>query len=150
MEEKLCVSRVLDVYNFVLPPNLLSRSDFLTCFVFITINVSFYYIRIEIGWLWDKFLPDKFLLTSVVFEVDLKRNMSGRTGIYEYEPPPTINALITALLVFHNWNKLIKITTPMSCYPTHVCIFPTKLEVVVIRSNCRSWWLWTDLPPLIY
>ena len=33
-------------------------------------------------------LPDEFLLKSVVITVDIKRNSSGRTRIYEYEPPP--------------------------------------------------------------
>ena len=42
-------------------------------------------------------LPDEFLLKSVVIRVDFKRNSSGRTRIYEYAPPPPINALVTAL-----------------------------------------------------
>ena len=42
-------------------------------------------------------LPDEFLLKSVVIRVDFKRDSSGRTRIYEYSPPPQINALVTAL-----------------------------------------------------
>ena len=43
-------------------------------------------------------LPDEFLLKSVVITVDFKINLSGRTRIYEYAPPPPpINALVTAL-----------------------------------------------------
>ena len=43
-----------------------------------------------------RILPDEFLLKSVVITVDFKRNLSGRTGIYEYAPPP-INALVTTV-----------------------------------------------------
>ena len=42
-------------------------------------------------------LPDEFLLKSVVITVDFKRNSSGRTRMYEYAPPPPINALVSAL-----------------------------------------------------
>ena len=42
-------------------------------------------------------LPDEFILKSVVIRIDFKRNSSGRTQIYEYEPPSPINALVTAL-----------------------------------------------------
>ena len=45
-------------------------------------------------------LPDEFLLKSVVITVDFKRNSLGRTRIYEYAPPPPINALVSALLAF--------------------------------------------------
>ena len=41
-------------------------------------------------------LPDEFLLKSTVMTTDFKRNSSGRTRIYEYPPPPPINALVTA------------------------------------------------------
>ena len=34
---------------------------------------------------------------NVVITVDFRRNSSGRTRIYEYAPPPQINALVTAL-----------------------------------------------------
>ena len=47
-------------------------------------------------------LPDEFLLKSVVITVDFKRNSSGRTRIYEYAPPPPINALVSALVGAHN------------------------------------------------
>ena len=44
-------------------------------------------------------LPHEFLLKSVVITVDIKRQSSGRTRIYEYAfPPPPINALAAALL----------------------------------------------------
>ena len=43
-------------------------------------------------------LPDEFLLKSTVMTTDFKRNSSGRTRIYEYAPPPPINALVTALV----------------------------------------------------
>ena len=36
-------------------------------------------------------------MKSVVITVDFKRNSSGRTRIYEYAPPPPINALVSAL-----------------------------------------------------
>ena len=44
-------------------------------------------------------LPDEFLLKSAVIKVNLKRNSSGRTRIYEYSPPPPppINALVSPL-----------------------------------------------------
>ena len=42
-------------------------------------------------------LPDEFLLKSTVMTTDLKRNLSGRTRIYEYPLPPPINAGVTAL-----------------------------------------------------
>ena len=42
-------------------------------------------------------LPDEFLLKSTVMTTDFKRNSSGRTQIYEYAPPPPINALVSAL-----------------------------------------------------
>ena len=42
-------------------------------------------------------LPDEFLLKSTVMTTDFKRNLSGKTRIYEYPPPPPINALVTAL-----------------------------------------------------
>ena len=42
-------------------------------------------------------LPDEFLLKSTVMTTDFKRNSSGRTRIYEYAPPPPINALVSAL-----------------------------------------------------
>ena len=32
-------------------------------------------------------LPDEFLLKSPVMTTDFKRNLSGRTRIYEYAPP---------------------------------------------------------------
>ena len=45
-------------------------------------------------------LHDEFLLKSTVMTTDFKRNMSGRTRIYEYPPPPPpINALVTALIM---------------------------------------------------
>ena len=44
-------------------------------------------------------LPDEFLLKSVVITVDFKRNLSGRTRIYEYAPPPPINALVSSLVM---------------------------------------------------
>ena len=46
-------------------------------------------------------LPDEFLLKSVVFTVDFKRNSTIRTRIYEYAPLPSINALVTALKVIY-------------------------------------------------
>ena len=49
---------------------------------------AFSYIRV---------LPDEFLLKSTVMTTDFKRNSSGRTRIYEYTPPPPINALVSAL-----------------------------------------------------
>ena len=42
-------------------------------------------------------LPDEFLLKSAVIKVNFKRNSSGRTRIYEYSPPPPINALVSPL-----------------------------------------------------
>ena len=45
-------------------------------------------------------LPDEFLLKSTVMTTDFKRNSSGRTRIYEYTPPPPINALVSALRTF--------------------------------------------------
>ena len=44
-------------------------------------------------------LPDEFLLKSAVIKVNFKRNSSGRTRIYEYSPPPPINALVSPLLI---------------------------------------------------
>ena len=44
-------------------------------------------------------LPDEFLLKSTVMTTDFKRNSSSRTRIYEYTPPPPINALVSALLI---------------------------------------------------
>ena len=40
---------------------------------------------------------DEFLLKSTVMTTDFKRNSSGRTRIYEYTPPPPMNALVSAL-----------------------------------------------------
>ena len=40
------------------------------------------------GYSYIRVLPDEFLLKSVVFTVDFKRNSSGRTRICEYAPPP--------------------------------------------------------------
>ena len=45
-------------------------------------------------------LPDEFLLKSAVIKVNFKRNSSGRTRIYEYSPPPPINALVSPLILF--------------------------------------------------
>ena len=45
-------------------------------------------------------LPDEFLLKLTVMTTDFNRNSSGRTQIYEYAPPPpTINGLVTALIL---------------------------------------------------
>ena len=44
-------------------------------------------------------LPDEFLLKSAVIKFNFKRNSSGRTRIYEYSPPPPINALISLLII---------------------------------------------------
>ena len=49
------------------------------------------------GYSYIRVLPDEFLLKSVVITVDFKGNSSGRTRIYEYPPPPPINALVTVL-----------------------------------------------------
>ena len=41
-------------------------------------------------------LPDEVLLKSTLMTTDFKRNLSGRTRIYEYlPPPPPINAIVT-------------------------------------------------------
>ena len=51
-------------------------------------------------------LPDEFLLKSTVMTTDFKRNSSGRTRIYEYTPPPPINALVSALVGRSSTKKL--------------------------------------------
>ena len=58
-------------------------------------------------------LPDEFLLKSVVITDDFKRNSSGRTRIYEYAPPPLINALVTALSMAAQTIK-----SNLNCIPT--------------------------------
>ena len=49
-------------------------------------------------------LPDEFLLKSAVIKGNFKRNSSGRTRIYEYSPPPPINALVSPLCVRPRYN----------------------------------------------
>ena len=49
-----------------------------------------------------RLLPDEFLLKLVVITVDFKRNSLDTTRIHEYAPPPPpINALVTALAIYH-------------------------------------------------
>ena len=58
-----------------------------------------------IGGVHIRVLPNEFLLKSTVMTTEFKRNSSGRTRIYEYTPPPPINALVSALLIrVISWN----------------------------------------------
>ncbi len=38
---------------------------------------------------------------------DFKRNLSGRTQIYEYSPPPQINALVSPLTTWAGQHRTI-------------------------------------------
>ena len=55
-----------------------------------------------------RLLPDEFLLKSTVMTTDFKRNSSGRTRIYEYIPPPPINALVSALILMSHAKGRLK------------------------------------------
>ena len=47
-------------------------------------------------------LPDEFLLKSVVIRVEFKRNSRAEGEYMNTPPPPSINALVKALNVWHN------------------------------------------------
>ena len=73
-----------------------------------------------------RLLPDEFLLKLVVITVDFKRNSLDTTRIYEYAPPPPINALVTALAIYYFFDtqiqtRVYKLTITIQIMQAHNC-----------------------------
>ena len=95
------------------------------------------------GYSYIRVLPDEFRLKSVAITVDFKRNSSGRTRIYEYAPPPPINALVTALKpAAHRESIELTITHRHWCthpkMPQACCKLSILLDCCSLSTTCNK------------